>query len=675
MGDTLWTPSSARVGTSRLAVWSEELLEQGEIPEFSYAALHAWSLKERDVFWRRVFDMMEPTHEGSPSRVREGGGEGCRPGTLWFPDARFNIAREMLKGERAPSAAPLHSGSPAIVWANENGVQGRLGWEALRAQVGALQHTLKIHGIGAGDVVAAYMPNRPETVILMLAAAGLGATFTSCSPDFGVKGALDRFGQVEPKAFLYAESYLYAGKTHDVRAKAQEVIAGLPTLKLVLQVTSEGVVPVGVRPGAQRSEHRTDNRRQDPVAISWHDAISQQSSPVFTNLHFNHPLYILYSSGTTGKPKCLIHSAGGVFLAHAKEHLLHGDLRENDTLFFYTTCGWMMWNWLVGGLLAGTTIVLYDGSPLHPDPGVLWRLKEEVGITHFGISPKYLTSVIKAGYEPVKHHRFDGLRTIYSTGSPLLPEHYDFIYTKTSPLARDPDKGIQLSSISGGTDIVGCFMLGNPLGSVRTGEIQGPGLGLDVAAVDEAGREVTGQKGELVCRNSFPNMPLGFWNDADGTKYRKAYFERFPGMWHHGDFIERTAEGGVVVYGRSDDVLNPGGVRIGTAEIYALVESLDFVQDSLVVGLPKDGDVDVVLFVVTKGELSAERVEVLRKTIRAGATPRHVPARIHSVKAIPRTISGKKVERAVLKVLSGEPLTNLEALANPEVLGEYASYA
>jgi acetoacetyl-CoA synthetase len=502
-----------------------------------------------------------------------------------------------------------------------------------------------------GDRVAAWMPNVPETVIAMLASASLGAIFSSASPDFGVQGVLDRFGQIAPKVLVAADGYYYNGKTIDVMAKLAEVAAQLPSVERIV------VVPYVYH------EHdlATLARAQtfEAFVAAHHDAGAIE----FARLPFDHPLYILYSSGTTGVPKCIVHSAGGALVQHLKEHLLHTDVRAGDRLFYFTTCGWMMWNWLVSGLAAGATVLLYDGSPFVGKGTILFDYAEAERMTHFGTSAKFLDAIAKIELKPRERYRLEALRVLMSTGSPLVAEGFDYVY-------REIKADLQLSSISGGTDILSCFVLGNPIGPVWRGEIQCKGLGMAVEVWDDEGRPVSGEKGELVCTKPFPAMPVGFWNDADGAKYRAAYFERFAGVWCHGDFCEITEHGGLIIYGRSDATLNPGGVRIGTAEIYRQVEKLEEVLESIVIGQDWEGDVRVVLFVKLREGLVLDEVLVqkIRKVIRDNTTPRHVPAKVLQVADIPRTKSGKIVELAVRNVVHGQPVRNLEALANPEAL-------
>jgi acetoacetyl-CoA synthetase len=523
--------------------------------------------------------------------------------------------------------------------------------DELEALVSRLQQAMRRAGIGIGDRVAAMMPNMPETIAIMLAAASLGATFSSCSPDFGERGVLDRFGQIAPKLFFACDGYWYSGKPIDISAKLRPIAAALTSAAEAVIVPYLGHAETVARDVPRGTTLETFLEGCTPAPLS------------FERLPFDHPLYILFSSGTTGAPKCIVHGAGGTLLQHLKEHRLHCSLAADDKLFYFTTCGWMMWNWLVSGLASGATLLLYDGSPFHPDGNVLFDYAEEEGMTIFGTSAKFIDAVRKAGLRPRETHDLSRVRMMTSTGSPLAAENFDFVYQAIKP-------DIHLASISGGTDIVSCFVLGIPTKPVWRGEIQGPGLGLAVDVFDEAGRPVKGEKGELVCKAPFPCMPVMFWNDPGGAKYSAAYFERFPGVWAHGDFAEWTAHGGIIIHGRSDATLNPGGVRIGTAEIYAQVEGMPEVVEALAIGQDFDNDVRIVLFVRLAAGLTLtdELVAAIKAKIRAGASPRHVPAKIVAVADIPRTKSGKITELAVRDMVHGREVKNKEALANPEAL-------
>jgi acetoacetyl-CoA synthetase len=570
------------------------------------------------------------------------------PGARWFPEARLNFAENLL---RRRDAAPA-----LIAWA-EGRPRREISHAELARDVSRLAQALAAWGVGPGDRVAGFLPNLPEAVVAMLATASLGAIWSSCSPDFGTRGVVDRFGQITPKVLFAADGYGYAGKRFDSLARVAEIRREIASLERVVIVPS--------------AEDEPDLARI-PGAGLWHDALAAfpARALVFERFPFDHPLYVLFSSGTTGPPKCILHGAGGTLLQHRKEHLLHVDLKPDDRLFYFTTTGWMMWNWLVSGLASDATLVLYDGSPFHPDAGVLFDLAQRERVAVFGTSAKFIDAAAKAGVQPGRTHDLSSLRTVLSTGSPLAPEGFDWVYEN---LKRD----VQLASISGGTDIIACFVGGNPIGPVHRGEIQAPCLGMRVEVFDDQGRSLRGEKGELVCTAPFPSVPLGFWNDPDGRRFRAAYFEKHPGVWSHGDFAELTPRGGVIIHGRSDAVLNPGGVRIGTAEIYRQVESIPEVLESLAIGQAWQGDTRVVLFVrlregVTLDEGLAERI---RRRIRDNTTPRHVPAKLVQVADIPRTKSGKIVELAVRDVVHGRPVANREALANPEALALFEGLA
>jgi acetoacetyl-CoA synthetase len=570
------------------------------------------------------------------------------PGARWYPDAKLNFAENLLRKDDV---------STALVFWGEDRVKRRLTHHDLRDGVSRLAQGLRALGVKPGDRVAAYLPNMPEAIAAMLASAAVGATFSTCSPDFGVRGVLDRFGQIAPKVLFAVDGYFYNGKRIDTLDKVREIAAGLPSLELVVVVSY--------------LEDRADVTRI-PGARCYEDFVAAYAAGEirFEQLPFDHPLYILFSSGTTGVPKCIVHSAGGALLKHLSEQQLHCDIKPGDRLFYFTTLGWMMWNWLASGLASGATLLLYDGSPFVHDGNILFDYADAEGATHLGTSAKFIDAAAKAGIEPAKTHKLESLRTVLSTGSPLAPEGFDYVY-------RSIKRDVCLSSISGGTDICGCFVLGNPILPVWRGEIQCRALGLKVEVFDEEGRSIKGEKGELVCTRPFPSLPLGFWNDAGGDKYRAAYFESFPGVWTHGDWCEITAHDGMVIYGRSDAVLNPGGVRIGTAEIYRQVEQLDEVVESLVIGQTwppgEIGDVRVVLFVrLREGLVLDEPLTArIKHRIRENTTPRHVPAKVLQVPDIPRTKSNKIVELAVRNVVHGRPVKNVEALANPEALEHF----
>jgi acetoacetyl-CoA synthetase len=601
-----------------------------------YAAAHRWSVEKPEEFWPAVWDFCGVVGEKGDAAVCDGD---KMPGARWFPAARLNFAENLLR---------RRDDGEAVVFWGENGSPARLTRAELFDKTAQCAAALRAAGVGAGDRVAAYLPNAPETVVIMLAAASLGAVFSSCSPDFGAQGVVDRFGQIAPKVLFLTDGYWYNGKPVSVLDKCAEIAARLPSV--------EKTVVVPFLDDAQDGWREFLRPCQDVTEIE------------FARLPFNHPLYVMYSSGTTGAPKCILHGAGGTLLQHLKEHQLHGDLRPGDKLFYFTTCGWMMWNWLVSGLASGATVLLYDGSPLADGGKLLFDYAEQERVTHFGVSAKFIDAIAKNGLAPAQTHDLNSLRTIFSTGSPLAPESFDYVYRRVK---RD----VNLASMSGGTDIISCFVLGNPTLPVHRGEIQCRGLGMAVEVFDDEGRPVRGEKGELVCVKPFPSMPLGFWNDADGAKYRAAYFDKFPGVWAHGDYAEITPNNGVIIYGRSDATLNPGGVRIGTAEIYRQVEQLPEVLESLVIGQEWDSDTRIVLFVKLRpGVVLDDEIRTRIKTaIRANATPRHVPAKIVAVADIPRTKSGKIVELAVRETVHGRPVKNLEALANPEALQHFTN--
>ncbi|MBW7905557.1 MAG: acetoacetate--CoA ligase [Phycisphaerae bacterium] len=606
-------------------------------------------------------------------------------GTRWFEGMRLNYARHLLR---------FDDDEPAIIAETETRQQRALSHRELRAHVARCAAAMRADGVKAGDRVAAYMPNIPETIVAMLATASIGAIWSSCSPDFGAQAVVDRFGQIEPKVLFATDGYTYGGKVFSLEQRHAEIIERIPSIERLVLVpfvnaelldadqrmaadqtpptrpavgfSANAELELGsvklVRDGRTVREYRPD---------LWGHYLRVGKAPpplAFEEVLFDHPLFIMYSSGTTGVPKCIVHGHGGTLLQHMKELMLHTDLRGGERIFYFTTCGWMMWNWLVSGLGCGAALVLYEGNPAYPDAHRLWELAERTKLHVFGTSPKFLGACQKAGIHPGRDHDLSALRCVCSTGSPLSEELFAWVY-------REVKGDLQLSSISGGTDIISCFMLGNPLLPVHAGEIQCRGLGMDVRAWDDDGREVINQKGELVCTSPFPSQPVCFWNDPGQSKYRGAYFDHFPGVWRHGDYIEITDTGGVIVYGRSDATLNPGGVRIGTAEIYRCVEALPEVLDSLACGREADDDVEICLFVVLRPGLTLDAAlkQRIREAIAAGASKRHVPRHIAQVSGIPVTISGKKVELAVQKILHGEAVTNRDALANPEVLDEFRS--
>ena len=643
MAEMLWQPSADRVADANITRFAALVRERHGLSAVDYAALHRWSIENRAAFWSALWDYAEIIGDRGDGPVLVDGDR--MPGAKWFPGARLNFAENLLR---------RRDDAPAIVFRGEDRVRCALSFRQLHDAVSMVARGLRATGVGKGDRVAGYMPNMPETVIAMLATTSIGAIWSSASPDFGVQGVVDRFGQIAPKVLFSADGYFYGGKRFDSIGRLGPVCARIPSIERIVVVpyttTAPDVAAIG-----------------KAVTLDEFVAGHAPAEIEFERLPFDHPLYIMYSSGTTGAPKCIVHGAGGTLLQHVKELALHSDVKRGERLLYFTTCGWMMWNWQVSALARGATLALYDGSPFHPDGNALFDYVAEEGIEIFGTSAKYIDAVKKAGLAPARTHDLSKLKAILSTGSPLVPESFDFVYES---IRRD----VCLSSISGGTDIISCFVVGNPAAPVHRGEIQCLGLGLDVHAFDDAGRSVVGEKGELVCTRAFPSMPVGFWNDPDGRKYHDAYFARFDNVWCHGDYVEITERGGVVIYGRSDAVLNPGGVRIGTAEIYRQVEQLDEVREALVIGQQWDGDVRVVLFVILRegAELDEALEAGIRSHIRANATPRHVPARIVQVTDIPRTRSGKITELAVRDVVHGRAVKNKEALANPEALDQFA---
>jgi acetoacetyl-CoA synthetase len=642
----LWQPDAKRIAASNLEqfrVRAEKLTAQSLA---DYQALHRWSIEDRSAFWTLIWDFCEIIGERGETALID---KGHMREAKFFPEAKLNFAENLLR---------YKGDGEAIIFRGEDKIERRLTWDDLHALVSKLQQFMLAEGVKPGDRIAGMMPNMPEAVALMLAASSLGAVWSSCSPDFGAQGVLDRFGQIEPKLFFACDGYWYNGKRIDVSDKIAEVTAKLPSSKRSVIVTYLGEAEAVASKAA-------NGIALDAALVSF-----TAKAVEFTRLPFDHPLYILFSSGTTGIPKCIVHRAGGVLLQHIKEHRLHADIREGDRFFYFTTCGWMMWNWLASGIASGATLLLYDGSPFYPDGNVLFDYAASEGMTYFGTSAKLIDAVLKAGLRPGETHDLSALRTISSTGSPLSPEGFAFVYEAIK-------KDVHLASISGGTDIVSCFVLGVPTEPVWQGEIQGAGLGMAVDVWDDDGKPVRREKGELVCTKAFPCMPLQFWNDPEGAKYQAAYFERFDNIWCHGDFAEWTEHDGIVIHGRSDATLNPGGVRIGTAEIYNQVEQMAEVAEALCIGQDWDNDVRVVLFVrLAEGVSLDDDLKARIKTkIRTGATPRHVPAKIVAVRDIPRTKSGKIVELAVRDIVHGREVKNREALANAEALELYREIA
>ena len=638
MTEKVWEPSKERIARANLTRFIAEV-GASHPSVVDYPTLYQWSVDEPTAFWQAMWDFGGIVASEPATAVVEDAHK--MPGARWFPDARLNFAENLLR---------FRDDRPALVAWNEEGPRQTFTFAELHGEVSRLSAALADLGVGPGDRVAGFLPNLPQAVIAMLAATSLGATWSSCSPDFGVKGVLDRFGQIQPKVLFTADGYRFGGKTFDSLERIGKVAAAIPEIEHIVVVPNVAATP---------------STNFDPRAVRWDDLVADRESGTidFAQLPFDHPLYIMYSSGTTGLPKCMVHGAGGTLIQHLKEHILHTDLRRDDRLFYFTTCGWMMWNWLVSGLAVGATVLLYDGSPAKPKVDILFDFAEQEGMTVFGTSAKYLALIEKEGLHPRQSHDLSALRAVLSTGSPLLPENYDYVY-------REIGDDLQLASISGGTDIISCFTLGNPIAPVYRGELQTRGLGMQVEVFDADARPVMGEKGELVCTAPFPSMPVGFWNDPDGAKYHAAYFDVFPNVWRHGDWAEVTERGGMVIYGRSDATLNPGGVRIGTAEIYRQVEQVDEVVEGLVVGQEWDDDVRIVLFVRLRDSLELDDTlrQRIRQLVRQNASPFHMPKKIVQVADIPRTLSGKITELAVREIIHGRPVKNADALANPESL-------
>lgn len=648
----IWTPSKERVANSNLKKFIEHINMQGEAID-SFADLYQWSIVENKKFWMEVWDYCDVIGFQGDCIIGEGKPKWqaytANRDNLWFPQAELNYAENLL------SSAYQKPAEPAIIFRNERGEEDSLTWQALCDQVSVIQQWLIRNGVGRGDVVAGYLPYLPETVVAMLATTSLGAIWTSTSPDFGVDSVLERFGQVKPKVLFCCDGYSFSGKTFDMSEKNREIEKNLADLVNICEI--EYLQAPDALHNSNYSTWSAILENYEPKGIE------------FERIGFNDPLFILYSSGTTGKPKCIIHSVGGTILNHLKEHQLHCDIQPDDRVFYYTTCGWMMWNWHVSALASGATLVIFDGSPVYPAHSVLWDMVDEHNVTLFGTSAKYLEALQQAFYEPALFHQLTSLKTLCSTGSVLYPEQFDFVY---GSIKQD----LHLASISGGTDICGCFVLGNPISPVYRGEVQSAGLGVAVAVFDDKQTPLIGERGELVCCNSLPNYPIGFWHD-DGERYHHAYWAKYPNVWHHGDDVMMTQTGGVVFYGRSDTTLNPGGVRIGTAEIYQQVNALSGIEDSIAVGRIHERNEEIWLFVkMAQGfEFTESVAQQIRATLKSHCSPRHVPKQIFPVSDIPRTRSGKLVELAVKQVVNGQEVKNLGAVANPEVLDEIAQFA
>ena len=631
----LWQPSEKAIAAANLTAFRKEAARRWGVDLPNYLALHAWSVSEPEKFWESIWDFTGVIGEKgeAPFLINPDKMSGAQ----FFPQARLNFAQNLLR---------RRDDATALLFCNEGAQTEPWSWAKLYEETARLAAQFKRWGVGPGDRVAAIMPNMPETVAAMLAATSLGAVWSSCSPDFGVKGVLDRFGQIEPKILIACDGYRYNGKKFPIKDKLTAILDGLPSVEHSVGVSLNG-----------------DGFDGLAKMQAWESLAPSQAGITFAQLPFNHPLYIMFSSGTTGVPKCIVHGAGGTLLQHLKEHQLHVDIKPGERLFYFTTCGWMMWNWLVSGLASGATLALYDGSPFYPNGNVLFDYAQAHDINVLGLSAKFIDALKKDDLAPNKTHDLSKVRQLLSTGSPLAAESFDYVYDKVTPHAG-------LASMSGGTDIVSCFVLGEPTAPVWRGEIQAKGLGMAVDVWSETGASLVEEKGELVCTKPFPSMPIGFWNDTDGTRYHAAYFDRFDNVWCHGDFAEITAHGGFVIHGRSDATLNPGGVRIGTAEIYNQVETIDQVTEALAIGQEWEGDVRVVLFVTLRDgvTLDGALINKIKTKIRTGASPRHVPARIIAVADIPRTKSGKITELAVRDIVHGREVKNREALANPQAL-------
>jgi len=643
MAKLLWKPSEEQIRNSNMYRFMGMVNEKYKQNFDEYAPLYEWSIENIAEFWASMWEFADIIASKPYEQVIDDVGK--MPGAQWFSGARLNFAENLLR---------YRDDRVALVFKGEGQPSTRMTYAELYDEVARLAKALKDAGVVVGDRVVGFMPNMPAAMIAMLAATSLGAAWSSCSPDFGIKGVLDRFGQIKPKVLFTANGYFFKGKKLDSLERIANIIKELPSIEKVV------VVPY---------------TEQDPDISALTNAVhyqafksSQSNLEIeFEQLPFDHPLYIMYSSGTTGLPKCMVQSAGGILIHHLKELMLHTDLKREDTIFYFSTCGWMMWNWLTSSLAVGATLVLFDGNPFHPHPGALWEMAQDEKITVFGTSAGYIAALINAGVQPGKDYDLTPLRAVLSTGSPLSIEGFEYIYNEVKA-------DVQLASIAGGTDLNGCFALGNPMGPVYAGELQCRGLAMDVRAFDEKGNELINEEGELVCCKPFPSMPIYFWDDPDGSKYHSAYFDVFPKIWRHGDFVTVTDHGGVVMLGRSDATLNPGGVRIGTAEIYRQVEQLEEIDDSVVIGQNWGNDIRVVLFVQLAAgqELTDDLKNKIKQTIRTNASPRHVPAKILSVPAIPYTLNMKKVELAVKKIIEGQPVLNKDALSNPEALDYYA---
>jgi acetoacetyl-CoA synthetase len=644
MAKKLWQPSDERIKSTNMYRFMGVINEKYDNNFSEYGALYQWSIDNIPEFWESLWDFVEVKASKPYDQVIDDVNK--MPGTKWFSGARLNFAENLLR---------FRDDQVALIFKGEANDSVSMTYEVLYDEVARVAKSLKESGVEVGDRVAGFIPNMPEAIIGMLAATSLGAIWSSCSPDFGIKGVLDRFGQIKPKVLFTADGYFFKGKAFDSLSRVSQILDDLPSIEKVVVVPYTSTEP---------------DISQVTKAVQYNDFKSPDKGLEiqFEQLPSDHPLYIMFTSGTTGLPKCMVQSAGGILVHHLKELILHTDLKREDTIFYFSTCGWMMWNWLVSSLAVGAKLILFDGNPFHPDPGALWKMAQDENMTVFGTSAGYIAALQNAEVKPGEAYDLSNLRAVLSTGSPLSVEGFEYIY-------RDVKEDLQLASISGGSDINGCFALGNPMGPVYAGELQCRGLAMKVEAFDEKGKAVLDRQGELVCTAPSPSMPIYFWEDPENKKYHAAYFDVYPNIWRHGDFIEINERGGVVIYGRSDATLNPGGVRIGTAEIYRQVEQLEEIEDSLVVGQDWKGDVRVVLFVkMAEGsDLTDEVKKKIVQSVRANASPRHVPAKILAVPEIIYTLNMKKVELAVKKVIQGQEILNKDALMNPEALDFYAN--
>ncbi|MDN2666798.1 acetoacetate--CoA ligase [Vibrio sp. 14N.309.X.WAT.E.F5] len=662
----IWQPSDQRIAHANVTQFIDSLDQQGVLGQElqNYADLHQWSVEHPESFWQNVWQFSGMVGSQEDDIKIQGESRWQQPKSnrdaVWFPNAQVNYAENLLH-----SAKTLPN-ELAIWFENERGEHQSYTWKTLCEEVSSVQQWLIDSGVQQGDVIAAYTPYLPQTVIAMLATTSLGAIWTSTSPDFGVESVIERFGQVKPKVLFTCDGYTFNGKTFDMTDKNRQIIEHLTELKQVCQIGYLKPSRDLEKSGLEKNDLKKNKVEHDVSILSWHSIINQyQPKPLrFTRVGFNEPLFVLYSSGTTGKPKCIVHSVGGTIINHLKEHQLHCDIKPNDRVFYYTTCGWMMWNWHVSTLASGACLVIFDGSPIYPQPNVLWDLAQRADVSTFGTSAKYLEAIEKAELSPVDSHSLPHLRTLCSTGSVLYPEQFDFVY-------KHIKQDMHLASISGGTDICGCFVLGNPISPVYRGECQQAGLGVDIKVFNSSGNKVNQERGELVCTNSLPNFPVGFWNDT-GERYHSTYWDKFDNVWHHGDEVAQSVHGGYLFYGRGDTTLNPGGVRIGTAEIYQQVNTIEGVVDSIAVGKDIDRNEQIWLFVQLQQDVSLDEtlLTAIRSKLKSSCSPRHVPSQIFSISDVPKTRSGKLVELAVKQVINGKSVENLGAIANAEVLEE-----